>query len=95
MCMIFTDGRTSRSGAHVGAIINALFEMRQFEYGSQIKERSHKPNVLLAMRQLSSRDYTIEQWNYALTYIAGRDIHLMDIKDLDVFLKDAEKRTDW
>jgi len=63
-------GRTdepSRSETNVGAVVNALFAMRQFEYGSQIKEPAYKPNVLAALQELATRGFSIGQWNYALS----------------------------
>ena len=65
-----------------GVPLDKLMELEPCEYLSELKEPWMRPTVLRTLAHLTPIDYTMEQWNYVLSYITGKNVEANTIEDL-------------
>ena len=75
-----------------GALLNWLYAKVSCEYFSEIKEEIYRPQVVDALLTIETNDFTLSQWNYALSYIFHGTIAMESPKKIRQFLLEAKTR---
>jgi len=78
-----------------GELLENLYRQVACEYFSEIKGSERKEQVIQLLLSLPLSDYTLEQWNYTLTYLFDRTIAAESLEDIKQVLLEELEKTGW
>ena len=88
----FLKNNATRSGGVKGygmngELIERIVAMTKCEYLSEVTYREHREQVLLAAQQLLEVEFDLSQWEYALSYVMGKDCHFDSLEEVADYLR--------
>ena len=76
-------------------VLDKLVKLTTCDYMTDLTFAQYKLPILCAVQRICLRDYSLQQWSYAFSYIARREMEFRSYEELDGFLQKAAHRMTW